>query len=195
MKKYLFIIIGVLLLLCIGLYGYADKQRKENKRLELNQDALLSETENYKTKSGKDAVSIQQLELTKAELEKNCKFLTQSVSDLNLKLKRVQSIATAVGQTKIEIQTVIKDSIIYVDRIPDTLQVFNWRDPWIFVNGKIKEQNVSLDISSNDTIVQVLHRIPKKFLFFKYGTKRIQQEMVSTNPHTKIVYSEYIKLK
>lgn len=195
MKKYLFIIIGVLLLLCIGLYGYADKQRKENKRLELNQDALLSETESYKTKSGKDAVSIQQLELTKAELEKNCKFLTQSVSDLNLKLKRVQSIATVGTQTKIEIQTVIKDSIIYMDRIPDTLQIFSWRDPWTVVNGKIKEQNVSLDISSNDTIVQVLHRIPKKFLFFKYGTKRIQQEMVSTNPHTKIVYSEYIKLK
>ena len=46
-----------------------------------------------------------------------------------------------------------------------------------------------------DTIKQIVHRVPKKFLFIKYGTKGIKQEVVSKNPHTKIVFTEYRELK
>ena len=38
-------------------------------------------------------------------------------------------------------------------------------------------------------------KISQLWLFFRWGTKAIRQEVVSSNPHTKIVYSEYIELK
>ena len=194
MKRFVTILVCALLLAVIALAVCVSYQYKEKQRLKANQEALLSETEFYKTANGNYAASVQQLTLTKSELEQSNAFLTQSVYDLNVKLKRVQSVADVGTETKVEIQTVVKDSIVYVDRVPDTLQLFNWKDAWIDVLGTIHKKNVDLNITSRDTIVQVVHRIPKKFLFFRWGTKRIQQEMMSTNPHTKIVYSEFIKL-
>jgi len=35
--------------------------------------------------------------------------------------------------------------------------------------------------------------LPRRFLFIRYGTKAIRQEMVSSNPHTQLVYTEYIE--
>ncbi|WP_353739197.1 DUF6549 family protein, partial [Muribaculum intestinale] len=59
----------------------------------------------------------------------------------------------------------------------------------------IRGRDVELDVVSCDTIKQIIHRVPKKFWFIKWGCKAIRQEVVSTNPHTKITYTEYIELK
>ena len=76
------------------------------------------------------------------------------------------------------------------------LPAIKWKDPWVNVDGIIKpDSTVDLSIQSVDTLFQVVHRVPKKFLFIRYGTKAIRQEITSSNPHTKIVYSEYIELK
>lgn len=37
-------------------------------------------------------------------------------------------------------------------------------------------------------------RVSQRFLFIRWGTKAIRQEVVSSNPHTRIVYTDYIKL-
>ena len=42
---------------------------------------------------------------------------------------------------------------------------------------------------------QVIHRIPRRFLFIRWGTKALRQEIVSTNPHTRIVHAEYVKIE
>ena len=46
-----------------------------------------------------------------------------------------------------------------------------------------------------DTLRQAVHRIPRRFLFIRWGTKALRQEIVSTNPHTRIVYAEYVKIE
>ena len=46
-----------------------------------------------------------------------------------------------------------------------------------------------------DTLRQAVHRIPRRFLFIRWGTKAHRQEIVSTNPHTRIVYAEYVKIE
>lgn len=50
-------------------------------------------------------------------------------------------------------------------------------------------------IRSIDTLRQVVHRIPRRFLFIRWGTKALRQEIVSTNPHTRIVHAEYVKIE
>lgn len=76
------------------------------------------------------------------------------------------------------------------------VQAIRWKDPWINVDGLIMpDKKLDLRIQSVDTLFQVVHRVPKQWLFFRWGTKAIRQEVVSSNPHTKIVYSEYIELK
>lgn len=134
------------------------------------------------------------LELSKSELENHCQDLTKTIDDLNIKIGRIQSVSTTVTKTEVEIQTVVRDSIVYRD-LPVNLKVVKWRDPWVTLNGVLDGETFSAKIESVDTLSQVVHRIPKKFLFIKWGTKAIRQEVVSSNPHSKIVYTEYIELK
>jgi hypothetical protein len=185
----IFLIISVL-----GLSFLLNNAREEKKRLANNQESLLSDVEYYKTESGKNAASVQKLELTRSELEKHCKDLTQTVEDLGIKVKRLQSASTTVTKTEVEIQTVVRDSIVYRDR-PVILKAINWEDPWIKLDGILDGIDFSAKIQSVDTLSHIAHRVPKKFLFFRFGTKAVRLEVVNKNPHSKIVYTEYIELK
>lgn len=176
------------------LFSWLQNVRQEKNRLANNQEALLSDVDYYKTEAGNSAASVQMLELSKSELEKHCTDLTKTVHDLNIKVKRIQAAATTATESKYEIKTVVKDSIVYRDR-PITLQNINYSDPWIDLRGTIDSSVFYGKISTRDTIVQVIHRIPKKFLFFRWGTKAIRQEVVSKNPNSTIVFTEYIELK
>lgn len=194
MRKLLIYINMALLVAVVSLSCWLGNVRTEKKRLANNQEALLTDVEYYKTESGKNAASVLKLELSKSELERHCQDLTKTVEDLNIKISRIQSASTTVTKTEVEIQTVVRDSIVYRD-LPISIKVINWRDPWIKLNGVLDGDTFSAKIESVDTLQQVVHRIPKKFLFIKWGTKAIRQEVVSSNPHSKIVYTEYIELK
>jgi hypothetical protein len=96
----------------------------------------------------------------------------------------------------------------------DTLQCINYKDGWLTFEGCWDKRGYSnsggedlnkgnyysnydanFRISSRDTLIQVVHRVPKRFLFFRFGTKAIRQEILSRNPHTNIIYTEYVELK
>lgn len=194
MNKISIYLIGILSLSVVTLYWQLDKTITEKQRLSNNQEALLSDLDHYKTESGKNAASVQKLELTKSELEKYNVDLKETISDLNLKINRIQAAATTATQSNYKIKTVVKDSIVYRD-VPVKLQRIDFRDPYIDLTGTIDSGTFSGDITTRDTLVQIIHRVPKKFLFIKYGTKAIRQEVVSKNPYSKIVYTEYIELK
>ena len=196
MTKYLLIAIGILAIACAFLWGGLEYERGEASRLMENQAALLDEVKFYQTERGKSAASVQALTLSKNELEKNF----QLVEELGLNVKRLQSMSHTGTSSHIDVHTETRDSLIYEVRdsivYVDTLKLFAWSDPpWVSVRGAIHDGNVDLDVQSRDTLVQIVHRVPKRFLFFRYGTKAIRQEVVSKNPHTRIVYSEYIELK
>lgn len=196
MKKYLLIACVILAVLCASLLGAVRELTQEKDRLTGNQEALMEEVQYYQDEAGRQAASVQRLELSKSELEAYNGELTQRIEDLNIKLKRVQAATTTATQTNVEIKTIIKDTIIYRDTGLLVLPAIKWQDPWVNVDGIIKpDSTVDLSIQSVDTLFQVVHRVPKKFWFIKYGTKAIRQEITSSNPHTKIVYSEYIELE
>ena len=198
MKKYLIIICLALAVLCAWLGQALSRCNKDMERLQNNQNALMQEVRLYETKLGESAASVQRLQLTKDELEGKYKAICQEAEDLGIKLKRLQSVSQTTTQAEIHAKAEIRDSIIYKPEIHlvDTLKAFCWKDPpWAFVDGVIDSGKVDLSISTNDTIIQIVHRVPKKFLFFRFGTKAIRQEIISKNPHNRIIYSEYIELK
>ena len=196
MNKYLVYLSALLLVAVMALSWLYKTEKREKKRLANNQEALLTDMETYKTEAGKNAASVLRLELSKSELEKYNKDLTQTVSDLKIKISRIQSASTTATSTDYSITTPVRDSIVYRDRlIPDTLKRITYNDAWLDLNGTIQKGIFSGNIQSRDTLVQIVHRIPKKFLFFKWGTKAIRQEVTTKNPHSKIVYTQYIELK
>ena len=197
MKKYLYTTGVILLFLAIISYqGRRIKTLKgENVRLGENQRALLEDITFYKTRAGASAASVEKLTLTKQEFENKCADLTRLCNELNIKLKRLQSTSTTSIENKTEFTAPLRDTIIIRDAVPAYARKFLWRDTWTKVEGIIEDHTVNCKVHSRDTIDQIVYRVPRKFLFFRWGTKAIRQEIVTRNKNSKIIYTEYIELK
>jgi hypothetical protein len=173
--------------------------RNENVRLAGNQRALMSDIRHYITKDSLNVASVERLTLTKNELQTHCDELTQTVEDLNIKIRRLQSISRTATQTEYRIEPVFRDSITVSVRdslIIDTIRCLDYSDEWLTFAACEKSDGV-LDaaIETRDTLITIVHRVPKRFLFFRFGTKAIRQEVISKNPHSRISYAEYIEIK
>ena len=195
MKKALYTTIVILAALLIAHIATLRKVRVEKERLEANQTALLSQVEYWTTKSGKSAADVRKLTLTVDELKQANAALKKTADDLGIKLKRVQSASTTGVKTEVKFITQVRDSIVYRDSIVVPVKAFTWSDPWTDVTGVIERDSVDLSVSSVDTLTTIVHKIPHKFWFIKWGCKAIKQTVVSSNPHTKITYNEYIEVK
>ena len=192
MKRYILIIILVIIIFFLS--RSLHRQRQENDRLSSNQTAMFQDISYYRTRDSLSAASVERLTLTKKELEQNCEALARDIKDLKIKLKRVQSVSQTSIETEHIIRTVVRDSLIVRDRI-DTLQCIDYHDNYLTLSGCIEHNHFSGHIMSRDTLLQVIHRVPHKWWFIKWGTKAIRQEIVSKNPHAQIVYSRYIEVK
>lgn len=170
---------------------------KENARLENNNYALIESVKTYRTKADESAASVQVLRLKVGEYEELRAADAERIRKLKIKLKRLESASKSVTKTAVDITVPLRDTVILRDtlRLHDTVRLFRWRDSWVTVDGVIDKDSVSCSVSSVDTLHQIIHRIPRRFLFFRYGTKAIRQEIVSSNPHTEVVYSEVVSFR
>ncbi len=195
MKKYLIIVVVVL---AGGLFVSVRSCRKavdECDRFESDRRALLENVVYFRTKDSLSAAGVERLQLTKRELESRNAELAGTIKDLGVKIRRLESAATNVSRTSVNISAPVRDTVVIVDSVFVPARTFDWRDAWMSVSGTVTDAGVNCSVRSVDTLVQVVHRVPRKFLFFRWGTKAIRQEVVSRNPHTEIVYTEYVELK
>ena len=174
-------------------------QKKDKERYEANTHALLTDLEKFKTKNGENAAKLIQLELTNGEFEKLCADQAKKIKDLNLKIRRLESVNVIGSETNGGGKTNIKDSVIikYIDsvRYIDKVKTFEWSDEWTNVNGVIDKDSVDLKYKSVDTLTMVAYRVPKKFLgFIPYGTKYIEVQIVNANKNTTVNYAKTIKV-
>lgn len=61
--------------------------------------------------------------------------------------------------------------------------------------GEIEGDSMQVHIESRDTLQMIVHRVPKRFLFFRYGTKGVRMEVVSQNPHSRLSYPKIIMFR
>ncbi len=178
--------------LCVSaVAGWGFLRHREAERLENNQTALLEQVQFYRTRLDESAASVQALQLRCDEFRALRAEDARRIRELGVKLKRLESTAVTATETKVEISTPLRDTVMAHEKV----RTFVWRDPWVRVEGVVRPDSVACRVHSVDTLRQVVHRVPRRFLFIKYGTWAIRQEIVSSNPHTHIVYSEYIELK
>lgn len=197
MNKYLLAFIAALVMaLCISISKCSDIRQDRN-RLSRNQRSLLENISFYKTKDSLNAASIEQLTLTVKEFKEYFPELTETVRSLDIKVKRLQSVAQMVTEASYTITTPIVDSIIVRDTVekPITLKCIDYNNKYLQVVGCDENGVFKGSIHSVDTLVQVVHRVPRKFWFIKWGTKAIRQEVVSKNPYSKIVFTEYLNFR
>ena len=195
MKRILLIIFGALVLWIVTLSYGLKKERAEKERFKANQTALLAQVDTLTTENGKHTADVLKLSLTVDELRNANAQLVKTADELNIKLKRIQSASTTATNTEVKVITQVRDSIVYRDSVIVPVKAFTWRDSWTDVNGVIERDSVDLSVSSVDTLTTIVHKVPHKFWFIKWGCKAVKQTVVSSNPHTKIIYTEYIEVK
>lgn len=171
MNRWLGIAIAVLLCVSSALYLRNKALQSDNNRLQGNQTALLEKATYYETEAGKSAASAQRLELSFSELKGKYKEMCQTADELGIKVKRLKAASTTATETEVKVITQVRDSIVYRNGTIDTVKSFSWHDAWVNILGELKGRDVSLNVVSQDTIVQIVHRVPKKFLFSVGGAK------------------------
>ena len=197
-----------ILLFAVSHYrGQWQKERAGRIRLAANQAVLLSDLQTYQISDSLNAARVDALTMTVAEFRKGFSDMQGMLKEMSVKIKRLETVAITGTETSYYITAPVRDSIVYREATnhihTDSLmyretsipiQIIQHSDRWLTLDGYIKDREFSGKIESRDTIVQIVHRVPRRFLFFRYGTKGIRQEVMSKNPHTKINYSRYIKL-
>jgi len=171
-------------------------QKQRGDRWEANSEALLEDVTFYKTSDSLNAASVQILTLTKSEYEKHFSDLEAENKRLKLDNKRLESAmrtATKSEYSNLEMQW--QERIVYLDGKIDTMRCVDYADGYLTFKGCDEQNVLKADIFIVDTLVQFVHRVPKQWWFFKWGTKAIRQEVLSKNPHTKITYTEYIEIQ
>lgn len=216
MKRYLIlallVLFGLLWVQTVRLRG----ERAERRRMQSNNEVLTDSVEFYRTESGRSAASRQVFELRASELERYNKQLAATVRELRIRTRRLEAAAMTATRTEVQITAPLEPTGPQpsawekygagVRRAADSVKaalnpkapeakVFRWSDRHVSVDGIIRADSVSCHVISIDTLQQIVHRVPRRFLFIRWGTKAVRQEVVSSNPHTQIVYTEYIELR
>ena len=190
MKKlllYYSMVATLLLVICVIILQH---HHNEVARLRNNNEALSAETTLYKSRCDESAASVVALQLELDEYRKQHAEDLKRIKMLGIRLRRVESIAKVATESKAEFVATRIDTVI----LRDTLSIFRWSDHWINIEGCIRDNEVECRVESVDTLRQVIHRVPRRLWFIRYGTKAIRQEITSSNPHSRIVYAEYIEL-
>lgn len=163
MTKYLlFTILVLAAFLAVSVKSCQDIRTDRN-RLSDNQRTLLADIEFYRTKDSLSAASVERLTLTNREFRKYAGELKKTVEELNLKVKHLQSASQSATETKYLVKTEIRDSIIIRPGKTDTLSCINYQDPYLTFSGSITGKQFSGLIQSQDTIIQLIHRVPVVF--------------------------------
>ena len=179
------------------------KLKEQCSMLERNQQSLMEQCDTLTLAIGKHIAREIELELTQEELSQLASEYYQQLSEMGIKNKYLQHVISTGSHTELKVDTIVKDSIIFVPVIDstgitykqDTMQVWSWQDDWVKAHGTIYNNKVEAEFESTDSLLIVAYRVPKRWWFIKYGTKYVEMEVVSSNPHTKLQYAKSVKLR
>ncbi len=169
-------------------------QLREAKRLEGNQAALLEGIEEYKVRDSLSAASARVLRMERDELRRGFSELTELAKDAQLKLRRIESLSQTSTDAHYDVAVPARDTIILRDSVRIEAITFRHQTPYIDLAGIVAGGRFEGEVRTYDTLTQIVHRVPRKFLIFRYGTKELRQEIISSNPHSNITYTRYIEV-
>lgn len=167
---------------------------RTSQRLREDRTALLARLDRQLSTHDSLRAHCEVLRLEREEFRRLYQAETERLKAMNIRLRRVESVAQSVSRNTLTLTAPLRDTV-YITRtepLCDTARHFRWEDPWNRVEAIIRHDSIHCRVLSIDTLHQVVHRIPHRFLFFRWGTKALRQEIRTSNPSTRIVYTDYV---
>ena len=200
------IAVAILLIVIAGIR--IKNLKEENSRLKSNQEVLLSEKESimaqsqlYKVSDSLSAAKVTELQLSLSEYKKYRKQDLELIEQLKVSKSDLQRVISSQTETINLLSAKLSDSI-RIDTMTntvDTLKCFNYKSKWADVVGcvDLKRDTVELQKSNRESLKIVETVKYKRFLGFLWKTNKVksrQVDVVSQNPATSIVNVDYISI-
>lgn len=97
----------------VGVFIYNSVLKERTEDLERNQNVLLSEIENYRTKDSLHVAQVGQLVLSQKELKNSYKDLYRLVK--TIKGDKVEAVTTTNTETNTIFKEKVRDSIVFIN--------------------------------------------------------------------------------
>ena len=178
-----------------------EKLTDERNRYRGNTETLLQDVETYKTKDRLNAAKVGVLELKLSEFEKYRASDAELIKTLQTKNRELEAVTTAQMETITQLRGTVRDSIVYLpgDTTTTVLKCVDISDPWFSLNGcTTPDGTFSGTFVNRDSILIVATVQYKRFLNFLWKTNKVKNreiDIISKNPHTKIIGVEYIEIE
>ena len=184
---------------CVLFFG--DKRisqlRDERDRYKGNAESLFAQVETFKIRDSLNGARVGSLELTIKEYERFRAEDAALIRELKAKNRDLASVNKTQSQTIIDLQAVPRDTIVVVrDSLRVPAVAVHCGDAWYDFNGLLTAQEFTGTLSNRDSLVLAETVRYKRFLWWK--TRRVkdrQLEVVSMNPHTKILGMEHVVIE
>lgn len=200
MKQWL--IIGAVFTALLVFAGFQqnaiENLKQERNRYKRNTESLLLDVEQYKTRDSLNAAKVGALELTIQEYERFRAADAQLIKTLQTKNRDLMAVTTAQSQTIMELSAVPRDTVIIRDSVAMPAVAVHTGDAWFDFDGLLTDSEFTGTLVNRDSLLVAETVQYKRFLGFLWKTKRIknkQIDVVSKNPHTTIMGTEYIKIE
>lgn len=175
--------------------------RRELARGRENLSAALAMLDTTRDAHGRAVAEARRLRMTVGELREARGELAAQVRGMGVKLKRLRAVSETRMRTIAHLQGLV--DTVYVARADstaeptvDTLRRLAYDDGHLTLEATVNESAGTYEakVETVDTLIQAVHRVRSGWWIFGC-TKGIRQTVRSSNPHTRIVYQEYIEFE
>ena len=202
MKKYI-IIAAIALAVAAVVTIWVQRSRinqltGERDKYRANTETLLQDVSRYQTKDSLNAAKVGVLELKLSEFERYRASDAELIKTLQTKNRELEAVTTAQMETITQLRGTVRDSIVYLpgDTITTVLKCVDISDPWFSIKGcAMPDGEFTGTFVNRDSVLIVATVQYKRFLNFLWKTKKVKNreiDIISKNPHTKIMGVEYI---
>lgn len=184
-EKYFSFFVGVLILAATGIIVYPAWIRKQYEVKELQ--TQLAHARTYKS-------------VVSEVLHDSSTVVTQPASNIgkhaykrefaNRKLLKELEVKPRDVAAQSDVATHASDSVKLAPRD----SVFYYHDKWVQFQFSLRDSLLSYQVRDSLSTF-VIREYKHRFLFWKWGTRGYKIKIVNFNPHSKIIYSQYIKIE
>lgn len=205
MKKYL-IIAAIALAVAAVVTIWVQRSRintltGERDKYRTNTETLLQEVSRYQTKDSLNAAKVGVLELKLSEFEKYRASDAELIKTLQTKNRDLERVTTTQMETINELRATVRDSVVYLpgDTVTTILRCVDIVEPYFELHGCATPDGQFTGTHINRDSLLIVETVQyKRWLGFLWKTKKIKNreiDVISRNPHTKIMGVEYIEIE
>lgn len=178
----------------------ADRNRLLQNQTQLLQAATAPDT--TRTTDGRNVLITPTITLKPAEFLASGDPLLQRARAMHIRPSRITQAATAAAETHTNITaSITTDSFTYTDAYTTLTGIIHTDSSTPFTPSlplpptSTLQQRIQLQLTTHDTLDIIVHRIPRRFLFLRFGCRAVKLTISPRNPKTHLTYARFYKIQ